>query len=391
MSLDFQLAWPCPHLTVEEVVPLGADRQSLEVRQPVAAAGQVRVLINDDFFVPREGVYSAAVLSGSVSGPFDILPNEDTLTVETSAGTATLSLGVHTLTRLTTDQVVRRTKVAGWTHVQVSNDGGYLVFVDPNKVGPDAYVRLSGTAASALGFGQPGKNGRQRAAYGREVYPGWDLYLREDTISNRFPRFRKAVRMNPVIKVTYSVPVQRCLRCQGTFVENDFRFDAGGNMILIRNEDLLYQAALKILLTDKGSNPFYPWYGTTIRDRIGTKALSGVASVLAEDVRRALAQMQATQTEQSKYQQVTFKERLYAVLNVGVRRHDQDPTTFLVDVTVQNASGQPVDLSIVFTVPEVVALMGSNGLMLGTEAAGLGTSKVWNTFKGDRNTLTGGQ
>jgi len=391
MSLDAQLAWPCPHLTVEEVVPLGDDRRSLDTRQPVAAAGQVRILANDDFFIPRGGLLSAAVLSSSVSGPYDIIENEDTLTVEASGDTATLSFGAVGTIRLTTDQVVRRTQVADWQHVEVRNDNGCLVFVDTEKVGPSAFVKVTGTAASALGFGQPGSSARQRSAFGREVYPGWDLYLREDSITNRFPRFRRPLRKNPMLKVTYAVPVQRCLRCRASFIENDLRFDASGNMLLIANEDLLYQAALKMLLTDKGSNPFFPWYGTSIRDRIGSKALSGVASVLSEDVRKALSRMQALQTEQAKYQQVTFKERLYAVLAVNVKRHAQDVSTYLIEVTVQNASGQPISLNIVFTVPEVVALMGSNGLMLGTKAAGLGTTEARELFKSDRNLLTGGQ
>ncbi len=391
MSLEFQLAWPCPHLTVEEVVSLGDDRRSLNTRQPVASSGQVRVLANDDFFIPREGVLSAAVLSSSVSGPFDIIENEDTLTVEASGGTATLSFGAVGTIRLTTDQVIQRMTIAAWEHVEIRNDNGYLVFVDTNKVGPSAFVKVRGTVASALGFGQPTLSGRQWAAYGKEVYPGWDLYLRPDTITNRFPRFRKPLRLNPMLKVTYSVPVARCLRCQAGFIENDFRFDASGNMLLIQNEDLLYQAALKILLTDKGSNPFFPWYGTTIRERIGSKALAGVASVLSEDVRKALSRVQSLQTEQAKYQQVTFKERLYSVLAVNVKRHTQDASTYLIEVTVQNASGEPISLNIVFSVPEVVALMGSNGLMLGTEAAGLGTTEARQLFKNDRNLLTGGQ
>jgi phage baseplate assembly protein W len=194
-----------------------------------------------------------------------------------------------------------------------------------------------------------------------------------------------------MIKVTYSVPVQRCQRCRATFVENDFRFDQSGSSILIRNEDLLYQAALKILLTDRGSNPFHPWYGTSIRERIGSKALMGVSSVLSEDVRQALSRMQALQTEQAKYQVVTFKERLYGILGVTVKRYQQDPTTFMIDVTVQNASSEPIALNIAYTAPEVVALMGTNGLMLGTEAAGLGTTEARTIFRNDRNTLTGGQ
>lgn len=393
MSTEYQLAWPCPHLTVEEVVPLATDRRSLQVRQPIAAQGTVMVMVNDNpgLFIPREGLPSAAVLSSAVSGPFDIKQNEDTLIVEASSGSATLSFGAKGTIRRTTDQVVKLIQKAQWEHVVARNEGGYLVFVDSNKVGPFAFVRVRGTVAAALGFGQPAVSDRQWAAYGREVYPGWDLYQRPDEITNRFIRFRKPVQGNPMIKVTYSVPVQRCLRCRATFVENDYRFDETGSSILIQNENLLYQAVLKILLTDLGSNPFHPWYGTSIRQRIGSKALMGVSSVLSEDVRQALSRYQALQTEQAKYQQVSFKERLYSVQGVSVKRHQQDPTTFLIEVTVQNASGTPVTLDIVYTVPEVVALMGTNGLMLGQQTTGMSPSEALHMFANDRNSLTGGQ
>lgn len=371
MSLEFQLAWPCPHQTFEEVVTLSSeDRRSLPVRQPVASASQVVISANETP-VPQSGLLSAALLTSSVSGPFDVIPEEDTFVVTTSGGTATLTFGYNSLTRLNTDQVVKHTQRAKWSHVEVLNDGGYLTLVDNNKVGPEAFVRVEGSAAASLGFGQPHVSNRPRVAYGQEVYPGWSLYLRPDSITNRFPRFNKPIKSNPVFKVSYSAPVQRCLRCRASFVENDFRYDAGGHMLLIQNEDLLYQAALKILLTDRGSNPFFPTYGTTIRNRIGSKALAGVASVLNEDVRRALAQVQAYQAEQAKYQKVTFKERLHAILGVQVKRHNEDPSTFLIEVLVQNASAEPINLNIVFTVPEVVALMGSNGLMLGTEVTGI--------------------
>lgn len=359
-------------MTVEEVVSLGSDRRSLRVRQPIAASGTVLVMLNDDtnLFIPSYGLHSAAILSSSVSGPYDIRPNEDTLTVEASSGTTTLSFGAQKLVRRTTDQVVKLIQKAQWENVSASNENGYLVLVDRNAVGPHAFVKVRGTAASALGFGQPGVSGRQWAAYGRELYPGWDLYLRPDEITNRYVQFRKPLQSNPMIKVSYSVPVQRCLRCRAAFIENDFRFDQSGSVLLIQNEDLLQQAALKILLTDRGSNPFHPWYGTSIRERIGTKALMGVTSVLSEDVRQALTRMQTLQGEQAKYQVVTFKERLYSILGVDVKRHQQDPTSILLEVTVQNASATPIVLRTAYVVPEVVALMGTNGLFLGQQLSG---------------------
>ena len=387
MSLDFQLSWDCPHLTIEEVVPLSSDRRSLQVRQPIASSGTVMVMVNDDsdLFIPRNGLYSAAALTSAISGPYDIRQGEDTLTVEASGGTATLSFGARGLIRRTTDAVVKLIQRENWQHVSALNENGYLVFVDMNAVGPSAFVKVRGSVAATLGFGQPDVSGRQWAAYGQEVYPGWDLYMRPDEITNRFIRFRRPLRSNPMIKVTYAAPVQRCLRCQAAFKENDFRFDESGSSILIQDENLLYQAALKILLTDRGSNPFHPWYGTSIRERIGSKALAGVSSVLSEDIRQALLRMQTAQGEQAKAgQAVTFKERLYGILGVNVKRHAQDPSTYLIEVVVQNASATPISLSIVYAAPEVVSVMGTNGLMLGQQVAGM-------NFSSDRNTLTGGQ
>jgi phage baseplate assembly protein W len=369
MARDFQLAWACPHLTIEEVVQLGSDRRTLPTRQPVGNSGTVRILVNDDtrLFVPQSGLYSSADLSGAISGPFDLVSGEDSLTVETSLGTQTVSFGVQTAARFTTDQIIKRMLFTQFNVATVTNTNGSLRFSDLQSVGLNSFVRLSGTAAVRLGFGSPGLSDRQRGAQGQMLFPGWRLYKREDDIVNRYPKFDYPVKGNPIFKVTYTVPPSRCLRCGGTYVENDIRLDEGGQAILIQDENLLYQAALKILLTEKGSNPYQPWYGTQLKSRIGSKAISGVAALISEDVRRALARMQSLQEEQAKYQQVTLKERLYSVKSVQVYPHAQDPTTYMIDVTVQNAAASQINLSIVFTVPSVVALMGSNGLMLGPQ------------------------
>jgi hypothetical protein len=61
----------------------------------------------------------------------------------------------------------------------------------------------------------------------------------------------------------------------------------------------------------------------------------------------------------------------------------------MIDVTVQNASAEPIELTIVFTVPSVVALMGSNGLTLGTEKAGITTINIPNSPIAMLNNPTG--
>ena len=365
-------------MTVEEVTHLASDRRSLPTRQPVAGAGTIRILVNDEAFIPQGGLFSTAHLYSTVSGPFDMKAGEDVLTVTTSKGSFTMPFGIVGTNRLTTDQVIKALLKKNFDVALPENINGHLSFTDITNAGLNSYVYVEGTATDVLGFGTIpcGGNGRQRGVRGRRVYPGWGLFSESGVISKRYPKFNEVVKNNPVLKVTYTTPVSRCLRCRSTFVENDIRFATNGQAILIENENLLYQAALKILLTDRGSNPYHPWYGTTLRSRIGTKAISGVAALISEDVRRTLLKLQNLQESQSKYQTVSFKERLYAVLKVETVPHAQDPTTFMVDVIVQNASSEPINLSIIFTVPDVVALMGSNGLMLGTEAVGLGQSRI---------------
>jgi len=377
MSRDAQLAWPCPHLTLEENVFLGVDRRSLQTRQPVGGATTVKIVVNDELVIPQSGLYVSAQLFSSESGPYDLVANEDTLTVETPRGSVSVSFGTTSIQRLTADQIIQYLLRRQFNVALPENINGHLVFTDTSTVGPDSFVKVSGTAAKNLGFGTPSKvgncsgTGAAWRASGARLYPGWTLQTRPDTITNRYPVFNDVVRTNPTFSVSYTVPPNRCLRCGATYVENDFRYDKAGQMLMVENEALLYQAALKILLTDRGSNPFFPWYGSQIRSRIGSKALGGVASLLNEDVRRALARFQTLQESQANYQPVTLKERLYSVLGVRVAPHEQDPSTFLVDVTVQNASAEPINLPIVFTVPGVVATMGSNGLLLGAQAAGL--------------------
>ena len=382
MSQDYQLAWPCPHQTVEELVVLDPeDRRSLDTRQPVALAGSVRILVNDEFLVPQVGLKSPALLYTTQSGPFDLVENEDTITIETSSGTFTLGFGVVGEVRWSTDLIIQKLLGAGFTIGSLENVNGHLLITDTTTVGEDSKVRVTGSMAAALGFGDSSKNGRQYASRGKLVYPGWRLHIRPDEITNRFPRFDSPIQGDPTFKVSHTVPVNRCLRCRATHIENDIRHAGDGNPILIDKEDLLYQAAFKILLTDKGSNPYHTWYGSTIRERIGSKALGNVSAMISDDVRRALENFKAVQKDQAEFQTVTPKERLYRLLSVVTQPHEQDPTTFLVDVVVQNAASQPINLNIVFTVPEVVALMGSNGLFLGTQQAGLSAGQASDLFR----------
>lgn len=356
MSFDIQIAFPCPHQTIEEHVHLGSDRRSLETRQPVASFGSVRITANNGTVVPSKGVYSPATVTGFLSGPFQVVGNAEILTV--SNRTEEISVTLPVGTRIKTDAVVTLFLQGDPQTISVVNRNGHLSFTDLSSLGLSSDIRVSGSAAIALGFD------KQRGARGRQIYPAWVLAKREDTITNRFPKFIDLVSNSPVFKVSYTVPRERCLRCRGTYVENDYRFDAQGHTLTVQDENLLYQMALKAVLTELGSNAYHSWYGTTISTQIGEKNLGGVGDLITEEIKRSLGQMQALQLEQSKYQEVTFKERLYQVTSIQTFASEDNPFAYFVEVAIQNASSDPIVLTIVYTVPGVASLVEGNNTRL---------------------------
>ena len=98
---------------------------------------------------------------------------------------------------------------------------------------------------------------------------------------------------------------------------------------------------------------------------IGRKMVLGMQNTVKQEVSNALRTVQNAQTAQSKFQTVPSKEKLFSLQSVNVYPHQDDPTAFLVDVVVLNSSQQPISLSIAYTSPGAVALVGSNGKSLG--------------------------
>ena len=259
---------------------------------------------------------------------------------------------------LSTDNLVKLLN-QHFTNLTAINYNGHLLLIEGESTGKNSRIIIEGSAREALGF-----SFRSRTR-GTELYPAWRVEKRPYSLDERFIKFVKPIMDDPIIMVTYSAPPQQCLRCRSTLVENDFRIDSNGVPLAVVDENLLYQICLKAMLTKKGSNFYYRWYGTNIMGQIGRKISYNVAGFIKGEIERAFRLVKKAQTAQSKFQKVSRKERLSRVLGVVVTPHKDDPTVFLVEVTVQNASSQSINLSIVYTVPGAVALRGSNGLSLG--------------------------
>lgn len=332
---------------------------TLLTRQPVFGTGMVRVLVNDQYLIPSTGYFSPATFLGDVKEPFRIPLRENVVTVTTPTGsvTRTLTVGYRSLAELIPLFTVPSIGLSA------EGSGGRLLLRETTRVGRESWINLHGFAASAIGFGN------QNRISGTKVFPGWTL-IRRPVISGMQESgytlmFREPFQANPFFRVSYPVPRAYCLRCRATGVENDYGFDSSGEALMVQDENLLYQATLKIILTDLRSNPYHTWYGTILRSLIGQKAIPGTAESIKATIRDALDNFQKVQIEQAKYQDVTAKERLYAIQSIDVSTLENDPTTFIVDLVVSNFSSDPISLTIVYTAPGVVALAGTNQLSLG--------------------------
>ena len=387
MSIEVKASYPCPHLIMEETVTLGVDRRTVNSKSPIAGSASVRILVNDSAYIPSGGLYSQAVQTSSKSGPYRIQscenlvgPKGNYFTVTTEEGSASVSLPLGE--RVPLETVQRTLRLSSINNlVSVDSKNGALSLTDRNEAGSSSEIHVSGEGADALGFEQTG-------ARGREIYPPWQIIAESDTYptynrslrdqQRRYVKFVRPLRTNPTLKMTYTAMPNRCLRCGGTYVENDWRFNTSGEVITIENENLLYQACLKAVLTVRGSNPYHVGYGSKMTTRIGRKLTGAAAMLIRQDVQAALTQVKSLQSGQRKYQSVTNREMLYKIENVDVRPSQDDPTVFFVDVSVRNAANRPIRLSTVFSVPGTIALAGSNNKPLGLDAAGLSAAQSRN-------------
>lgn len=367
MSYDIQLGWPCPHVIGEERVRLDTDRMTIRTNKPIAGPGILKLVANDKFEIaPSLGLQSSAVLTASKPQPYLVSPGSRDFIIQTQERHLSLELPIG---YLTADQVAAQINAAVANPNErpfliASVNNGVLSLRENLTLGSNSQVRVQGGAIGGVGFVD------QVGAVGQVVLPPFHLFNRtlrsEDGLIEEgyFLRFDRPVRANYNLSVTYQVFWNQCLRCRGTEVENDFRYQQG-HLALVRDDNLLYQSCLKILLTELKSNIYASWYGTPLMSMIGSKSSAATSMQIQQACRQALQNLQNLQNLQSKYQRITARERLYAVDHVGVQQAQDDPTVFLVDVQVRSYTFDPVQITIVYTAPGAYALKGTNRLSLG--------------------------
>lgn len=362
MSYDRKLEQICPHLIVEEALLFNADRQTVRPLRPIASSMSVRVRFNGEVEVPSTGLQLPASAKGASPGTFNVRAGiNDTLVLSVNGGrdqTVVAPSGNSISTKALCTALTPR--VTG------------LVFKPTKRFQVQMVTATRGPAATILV--KPGSTLAQtlglvvgRVYRGQEVYPPWSLINDPNTLSDRPSRFvifdRPIASASDFLEINYTTVRQECRRCGGVGIENDWQYTAAGTLVKVRKADLLSQEILKITYTEKGSNPFHPWYGTSLLDSIGKKLTDQglVQNMILSDLQDAFRRWQSIkkQQEEDLGQFVSDEEFPFRLLVVNLERDPNDPTIIYVNAMVQNRSSSPIQITRGLMLPVPFDIQGS--------------------------------
>lgn len=118
-----------------------------------------------------------------------------------------------------------------------------------------------------------------------------------------------------------------------------------GQLQTVKDSEKLIQDILKICLTDVGSNPLHPSYGSFLsRSVIGNPSeTSVIVQIATSQINTCLTNLQYLQQLQIKqFQKVSADEQLAAILAVSVVRSSFDPRLFNVKIKCMTKGFQPI-------------------------------------------------
>lgn len=360
MSLDRQIDQVCTHEVVEEFLYVQGDRQTVSPIRPISSANSVSVRINGLSTIAPEGSHIPARVVGTREGPFNITASNRTFSVQVNEDPPqTISLPLSTQLSVSRLAAVLTASIAGLTFFAERNRIGIYT----SLLGRDATFKIlpSSTLAATLGLTV------NRIYRGKNTFPGWTLVSDPSTLSDRPRRLiyfdEPLAASSNFVEINYTTVREECRRCGGTGVENDWRYGPDGKVTLLSDEALLIQELLKITYSVRGSNPFHPWYGTSLIERIGAKnASNGVLqNAITSDIYTTFSRWQSIKkTQEEKVQAVSDEEFPYRLVGVRLEQSQSDPTVLFVNVDVTNRSLKPFTVSRGIRLPEPVNLLSDS-------------------------------
>lgn len=363
MSYDRKLEQVCTHGVVQEALFLSDDRLTVRPLRPIANIRSVKVRYNSLLDVPAQGSHIPAVAKGSLPGPFDIRAGVNDTLILSVDGKPIQTLTIPAGNQRSASQVANDLNFQT-QNVVFSPTKKSQLKVSTRSKGREARLQIQSSSTALATFGLvPLKVYR-----GQQVMPSWSLVVDPNTLSDRPTRLvvfdEKIEGTNDYFEIDYTTIRQECRRCGGAGVENDWRYDRRGEIIKVRDLDLLTQEMLKITYTERGSNPFHLWYGTSILETVGQKLTDNgiIQNLIVSDIRDAFKRWQSikTQQEETVGQFVSDEEFPFRLLYVNIEQDDQDPTVIFVNALVQSRSTQPLQVSRGLKLPLPFDLLGSS-------------------------------
>lgn len=124
-------------------------------------------------------------------------------------------------------------------------------------------------------------------------------------------------------------------------IENgDVKIGTNGDLGKVQDVEKLVQDILKLLMTEIGSNRFFPWYGSSLSQSMIGSGFDGtfLTTIAENQIRNGLDTIMNLQREQAGQQKVTPSELLAAIKNISVQRNQVDPTFFTITLEVLTRS-----------------------------------------------------
>lgn len=363
MSYDRKLDQVCTHRVVEEALFFDSDRLTLRPLRPISSALSVSVRINGVQTVPSSGSYLPALAKGTFPGPFSVRAGvNDTLVFSLNGGpdqTLTAPAG-----RALSASALAKALTSMTSGLRFETTKRLQIQARTATKGPSARLvfKTGSTLASTLGLVL------NKVYMGQTLFSGWSLVNDVNSLSDRPNRliiFDEALKgTNDYAEISYTTVRQECRRCNGTGVENDWRYNQSGTLIKARDVDLLSQEVLKISYTALGSNPFHTWYGTDLLESIGKKLSSQglVQNMILSSLQDAFRRWQSIkrQQEENVGQFVSDEEYPFRLLVVNLEQDPTDPTVIIVNALIQNRANNPIQITRGLMVPEPTDLLGSS-------------------------------
>lgn len=146
---------------------------------------------------------------------------------------------------------------------------------------------------------------------------------------------------SPLVEIKYVTIGTYCPKCAGFKYVDDYKYGPDKDVVTVSDELLLIQTFEKHIVTHLNSNVYHKWVGTRLNELVKSKItdISFITSRIKDDIVKASNDLKKVQAQYQRSNRPVTKGELFGqLLDVGVRRDEQEPTTIhaLVKFTAQS-------------------------------------------------------